>query len=136
MGHEIRKFMTDVDGDGNYGGGGTIVEMDETFVGGRKRNKDYIANRGNPVAGKTIEFGMVERNGSLQTHVIPRRTTKAIKKHVKHVVKGSYINTDEALIYKYLNKAGYVHGTVCHEDGEYVRGNVHTNTIESFWARL
>src|SRR3990170_1455067 len=136
MGHEIRKYMTDVDGDGHYGGSGTVVEMDETSMGGRKRNRDYMMNRGNPQAGKTIVFGMVEREGSLQTHVIKKRTRKAIQGHVKKVVKGSIVSTDEAGIYKYLTKAGYIHGTVCHEDGEYVRGMIHTNTIEGFWSRL
>ena len=136
MGHEIRKYMTDVDGDGHYGGSNTIVEMDETFMGGRKRNKDYLMNRGNPQAGKTIVFGMVERQGSIQTHVIKKRTREAIQGHVKKVVKGSFVSTDEAPIYKYLKKAGYQHATVCHEDYEYVRGNIHTNTIEGFWSRL
>ena len=135
MGHEIRQYMTDVDGDGSYGGG-TVVEMDETFMGGRKRNKDYLMNRGNPQEGKAIVFGMVERDGLVQTHVLKSRTTKEIKKHIKKIKKGTLISTDEASIYKYLTKAGYPHSTVCHEAGEYVRGDIHTNTIEGFWSRL
>ncbi|MBI4005755.1 MAG: IS1595 family transposase [Gammaproteobacteria bacterium] len=79
MGHEIRKYMTAVDGDGSYGGG-TVVEMDETFMGGRKRNKDYLSKRGNPVEGKTIVFGMIERQGSVQTHIIDKRTRKAVER--------------------------------------------------------
>ena len=135
MGHEIRKYMTDVDGDGTYGGG-TIVEMDETFVGGRKRDRTTLAERGNPQEGKSIVFGIVERQGSLQTHVIKKRTRKCVQPHIKKVIKGSIVSTDEAPIYKYLTKAGYLHTTVCHEDGEYVRGITHTNTIEGFWSRL
>lgn len=135
MGHEIRKYMTDVDGDGSYGGG-TVVEMDETLVGGRKRHKDYMMNRGNPQAGKTIVFGMVERNGLVQTHIIESNTRKAVEKHIKKVKKGTLISTDESPIYQYLNKAGYPHSTVCHGAGEYVRGDIHTNTIEGFWSRL
>ena len=135
MGHEIRKYMTDVDGDGQYGGA-AMVEMDETFMGGRKRDKDYLSERGNPQEGKTIVFGMVEREGLIQTHVIKKRTRKAIQKHIKKVVQGSFVSTDEAPIYKYLTKAGYLHGTVCHQDGEYVKGFLHTNTIEGFWSRL
>lgn len=136
MGHEIRKFMTDVDGDDHYGGSNTIVEMDETYIGGVKRHKDYLSNRGNPAAGKAIVFGMVERQGSIQTHVIKTRSRKAVQGHIKKVLKGSFVSTDEAPMYKYLKKAGYQHATVCHEDGEYVRGNIHTNTIEGFWGRL
>ncbi len=134
MGHEIRKYMTNVDGDNQYGG---HVEMDETFIGGRKRNKAYLKDRGNPMKGKTIVYGMVERNGSLQTYVIEDRKRKTIQKHVdKKVVKGSTISTDEAPCYQFLGKAGYVHGAVCHEQDEYVVGIHHTNTIEGFWARL
>lgn len=138
MGHEIRKYMTDVDGDGHYGGGRTIVEMDETYMGGRKRFKHYMSERGNPQKGKTIVFvfGMVERNGLVQTHILKKRTVKAVKPHIKKVIKGSFVSTDEAGIYRHLTKAGYHHVTVCHEDGEYVRGNIHTNTIEGFWSRL
>lgn len=136
MGHEIRKYMADVDGTGNMGGG-AIVEMDETFVGGKPRykKKPFEAKR-NPYDGKTIVFGMVERDGSLQTHVIKRRSRKAVQKHIKAVVQGSVICTDEAPMYKYLTKDGYIHGTVCHEDYEYVKGAIHTNTIEGFWSRL
>lgn len=82
-------------------------------------------------------FGMVERDGQIQTHVIKQRSRKAVEKHIKKsVVKGTTINTDEAPMYQHLVKAGYKHGTVCHEKGEYVRGLTHTNTIESFWSRL
>ena len=135
MGHEIRKYMSDVDGDGQYGG---HVEMDETYIGGKKRHRDssYKLDRSH-FKDKTIVYGMVERNGSLQTYVIDRRTRKNIQKHVdKKVVKGTTISTDEAPCYQFLGKAGYVHGAVCHEQDEYVVGIHHTNTIEGFWSRL
>jgi transposase-like protein len=135
MGHEIRKYMTDVDGDGSYGGG-AHVEMDETFVGGRKRRPSRVYG-GNPAKDKTIVFGIVEREGSLQTYVIDRRTRKNVQAHIdKRVVKGSTISTDEAPCYQFLGKHGYKHGTVCHEDYEWKNGIYHTNTIEGFWARL
>ena len=135
MGHEIRKYMTDVDGDGQYGGA-AHVEMDETFIGGRKRRPKRVYG-GDPTKSKTIVFGIVERGGSLQTYVIDRRTRKNIQAHVdKRVVKGTTISTDEAPCYKFLGKRGYKHGTVCHEDYEWVNGIHHTNTIEGFWSRL
>jgi transposase len=113
------------------------MEMDETFMGGRKRNRDPSYKRQSPFKGKTIVFGMVERDGYVQTAVIERRTRKAIEKEVnKRVVKGITISTDEAPCYEYLGKAGYDHGTVCHEHEEWVDGIHHTNTIESFWSRL
>jgi len=136
MGHEIRQYMSDVDGTGPMGGG-TVVEMDETFIGGKPRYKKKLFEaKRNPYRGKTIVFGMVERDGNVQTHVIKQRSRKAVQKHIKRVVKDTVISTDEALMYKYLTKEGYLHGTVCHENSEYVRGPIHTNTIEGYWSRL
>lgn len=138
MGHEIRKYMTGVDGDGTYGGG-TPVEMDETFMGGRKRHHEshFHSKSKNPSEGKTIVFGIVERNGLAQTYIINSRSRKAVEKIIaERVAKGSKVYTDEAGLYMHLEKAGYRHDTVCHEYGEYVRGRAHTNTIEGFWSRL
>ena len=127
MGHEIRKLMTKVDGDGMYGG---HVEMDETYMGGYKKGA-----RGGKR--KPVVFGIVEREGAIQTYVIPNRRKKTIKPIIdKRVSKDAVISTDEATCYQYLDIAGYNHGKVCHEDGEYVNGIHHTNTIESFWSRL
>ena len=131
MGHVIRRYMTNVDGDGTYGG---HVEMDETFIGGVK---DRRGHGGDPTKGKTIVFGMVEREGALQTYVIPNRKRKTIKAITdKRLDKRAIVSTDEANIYQYLTKEGRIHGTVCHEYGEYVKGIHHTNSIEGFWARL
>lgn len=127
IGHEIRKYMTDVDGDGTYGG---HVEMDETYMGGYKAGA--VGGKG-----KQAVFGIVERNGLLQTYPIPNRKRKTIQAIVtERVSKRALISTDEAMCYEYLGKAGYHHGTVCHEIGEYVKGPHHTNTLEGFWARL
>lgn len=127
MGHEIRKYMTDVDGDGMYGG---HVEMDETFVGGYKKG----AKGGKD---KAVVFGIVERNGALQTYSVPDRKAKTLKPIIsKRVSKNAIVSTDEYGGYKHLTKAGYLHGTVCHEDDQYVNGIHHTNTIENFWSRL
>lgn len=134
MGHEIRKYMTDVDGDGQYGG---HVEMDETFVGGRVRQDKWAKDNRNKMDNKTVVFGMVERNGALQTYVLPDRKVKTLKPLInKRIVKGAIVSTDEYAGYQHLTKAGYLHGTVCHEAEEYVKGIHHTNTIEGFWARL
>jgi len=126
MGHEIRKYMTKTDGDGTYGG---HVELDETFIGGR--NKRY-----NKMKNKSVVFGIVERGGKEQTYVVPDRKKKSLAPHIKRVELGSTVSTDEFTTYKYLSRAGYNHGKVCHEDGEYVKGIHHTNTIEGFWSRL
>lgn len=127
MGHQIRKYMAIVDGDDNYGG---HVELDETFVGGYKKGQQGGK-------GKAVVFGMLERNGSLQTYHVPDRKSKTLKPIIKDkIVKGAIISTDEYGAYKDLNKHGYIHGHVCHEAKEYVKGIHHTNNLESFWARL
>jgi len=134
MGHELRKYMTDVDGDGQYGG---HVEIDETFIGGRKRVKHIVGRMKHPMENKTVVLGIVERNGSLQTYALPDRKAKTIQPIINDkVVKGSTVSTDEYSAYKYMGKTGYTHGTVCHEFEEYVKGIHHTNTIEGFWSRL
>lgn len=134
MGHEIRKYMANVDGDGPLGG---HVEMDETFIGG---NRNRFRARGNPggdpTQEKAIVFGMVERKGPIYTAVIPHRSRKSVGYRIKQrVPAGTIVSTDEAAIYRHL-KGRYNHGTVCHEYEEYVNGIHHTNTIEGFWSRL
>lgn len=129
MGHEIRKHMAAIDGDEPLSG---IVEVDETYVGGKSEGK-----RGRGAAGKTIVVGMLERDGDIMTQVIPnvRRVTlhPIIEKNVE---KGSEVHTDELLSYRGLDKNGYTHKRVNHGSGEYARGNVHVNGVESFWSRL
>ena len=127
MGHEIRKYMTDVDGDGTYGG---HVEIDETLVGGRRKQSEKMSN-------KSTILGIAERNGCVQTYVLPDRKVKTIKPIIaERVSKKAIVSTDEYYGYKHLTKAGYSHGTVCHEDKEWKNGIHHTNTIEGYWSRL
>lgn len=129
MGHEIRKYMTDVDGDGTYGGH-AIVEIDETYVGGQTDQRKKYDN-------KSVVFGIAERDGLVQTYVVPDRKSKTLKRIIKkRITKNSFVASDEYNVYKNLNKLGYQHGTVCHEYDEYVKGMIHTNTIEGFWSRL
>ncbi len=137
MGHEIRKYMTDVDGDnGSFSG---HVEADETYIGGRKKTNKFRAgmSRVDAIRAKTIVFGIVERGGDVQTYVIEKRSRKSVQPYIeRHVTKDATISTDEAHCYRFLKKAGYNHGHVCHEAEEWVRGIHHTNSIEGFWSRL
>jgi transposase-like protein len=133
MGHEIRKYMAEVDGDDGLGG---HVEADETYVGGKPRYRG--ASRGGRSAdGKTIVFGMVERGGDLITKVVQRTNRATIEPIIeRHVAKGSVMSTDEWVAYDRLNNMGFVHGRVNHGTGEWVRGRCHTNTIEGFWSHF
>ena len=128
----IRQYMGYVDGDAPLGGAGgsyPIVEADKAFIGGRdKRGHDD----------KAIVLGMAERNGGeVLTRVIPnRRSFTVFPVMAKWIKLGSRVATDEAHSFVDLRTNGYLHGTVNHSKGEYVRGPVHTNTIEAFWGTL
>ena len=130
MGHEIRKFMVKVDGEWPLVG---TVEMDETYVGGKKSG----GKRGRGTPGKTVVFGMLERDGDIMTKVVPNVRKKTLQPIIKkNVEKGSTVHTDELKSYTGLSKPGYEHETVNHGAGEYVDGDCHINGIEGFWARL
>ncbi|MDA4848240.1 IS1595 family transposase [Hoeflea poritis] len=125
----IRQYMGYVDGDNILGGpDGGVVEADKAFYGGRdKRGHDD----------KSVALGATERGGETVTRVIPSRRSKHVMPALLNWVKpGSRIATDEAPVFKELAEHGHMHGTVNHRDGEYVRGNVHTNTIEAFWGHV
>ncbi len=131
MCHKIREHMGRVDGDRPLGGAGQkapVVEIDEAFLGGHDR------------AGhddKAVVLGMVERDGDLVTRQIAGRHTNQILPQVKRwVVEGSRVMTDDATVYRGLDILGFGHESVNHSAYEYVRGDAHTNTIESFWAML
>jgi transposase len=130
MGHQIRKYLADTDGNSPLGG---EVEADETYIGGRRSG----GKRGAGASGKTIVMGMLEREGPVMTHVIPnaRRVTlhPLIERNVK---KGSILHTDENLAYRNLYLKGYDHQRVNHSAGEYVRGKTHINSLEGFWSMI
>ncbi len=130
MAHEIRKYMADTDGETPLGG---IVEVDETYVGGKRPG----GKRGRGAPGKTVVFGMLERDGDVMTKVVPDVRKKTLHPIIKeNVEKGSTVNSDELASYNGLYKAGFEHETVNHGAGEYVDGDCHVNGLEGFWARL
>ena len=130
MGHEIRKYMAIVDGDPPLSG---HVEVDETYVGGRRKG----GKRGRGAPGKIVVFGMLEREGDVMTRVVPNVRKKTLYPHIlEKVRKGSEISSDELASYRGLAKKGYAHRAVNHSAGEYVRGDVHVNSLEGFWSRL
>lgn len=129
MGHELRKYMAQIDGDDGLSG---HVEVDETYVGGRNK-----FGRGRGQVNKTVVFGMVERGGDVMTRIVPNAGTKALHPHIlENIERGSKISSDEWRTYASISRYGFDHGTVNHRAQEYVRGEVHTNTIEGFWSRV
>ncbi len=130
IGHEIRKYMGNVDGDSGLSG---HVEVDEAYIGG----KDKITGRPGKNSKKTGVLGMVQRNGNVMTHIIPNaKTATLIPLITNSVSKGSTISSDEYYSYKGLQKHGYKHGYVKHSMEQWVKGVHHTNTIEGFWSQI
>jgi transposase-like protein len=116
-----------------------IVEVDETFIGGKERNKhekDKLhAGRG-PV-GKTAVLGLRERGGRTKAMPVEGTDLASLQNEIyKHVEVGSTVYTDEHGGYDGLDGLFFKHDTVNHGAGEFVRGEAHTNGIESVWAVL
>src|ERR1051325_5255440 len=130
--HRIRKAMER--GDiltGKLGEDGGVVEVDETYVGGK-----YDRRRKRARYEKPGVIGLVERNGRIKAERIPTSSRKVLTSKIKDYVSEEVrlVVTDEAPAYK--NLKGYAHGTVHHTSLEFVRGEVHTNTVENFWSLL
>lgn len=129
MGHEIRKHMAEIDGEPTLSG---HVEADETYVGGKREGK-----RGRGASGKTVVFGMAQRDGDVMTKVVPDSKTKTLEPIIlENIKRGSTVHTDEWHAYKNLGSKGYDHNTVEHGAGEYSNGNCHVNTLEGYWSFL
>lgn len=115
------------------------VEADTTFVGGREKNKHAADREGGTQGGKGKEvvLGILERDGELRAEHVADTKGKTLKGAVKRNVElGAAVMTDEDRSFIGLEK-NYLHHTVNHSAGEYVRHQVvHVNGIESVWALL
>ena len=117
-----------------------VVQLDETFVGGKNKNKHAdkkIPNsQGRSLKGKTAVFGARGLLGTVKTQVIPDTEAATIKPIVdKWVEKGSIMVTDEWRSYNSL-KGDYFHVTVNHQEGVYVSGAFSSNGLENYWSIL
>jgi len=114
-----------------------IVEADETFIGGKENNKHMYRRIKDGVSEKVAVIGMRERGGNVVAKVLDSKGGIAIRSMVhNHVQAGTRIMADENPSYQALTKQAYTVDAVTHSAGEYVRGDIHTNSIESVWAVL
>src|SRR5579859_1875625 len=132
MAHRIRAAMKDK----NPMPMGGVVEMDETYIGGRKIGEGVWEGRQN----KLPVMGAIKRGGELRYQAVPNTKKKTVKPFVDQNVSPSaqMVVTDESVIYPGLLKdLKHRHQTVCHSKGEYVKfGMIHTNSIESAFSLL
>jgi transposase-like protein len=128
--HRIREAMA-LEGDASQlGGEDKFVEADETFVGGKARNRAYKA----PAPKKAV-VALVERKGRVRSRHVPEVTAATLRPILEtQIDKASHLRTDESGVYWIIGEKFASHKTVIHSADEYVRGDAHTNTAENFFS--
>jgi transposase-like protein len=113
------------------GGIGVTIEADETYIGaiaGRKK--------GRPPVEKKIVMSLVERDGAVRSHHIPDVRAENVRRVLNTAKHGTKLMTDDARVYQTTPTHFSSHDRIAHAYGEYVKGDVHTNTVEGFFSIL
>ena len=116
-----------------------VIEVDETFVGGLERSKheNKKLKEGRGPVGKTPVLGMRERGGRTKALVITVNDLPTIQGAIHQFCEvGSTLHTDEHGAYSGIGGLFFHHASVNHSAGEWRRGNITTNSIESVWVVL
>jgi len=145
MCHRIREAMNGetFKGSGPLGGSGKVVEADETYFGPvderrvskQRRNRPYTKGGKSGPGGKRAVVALVERGGNLRSFHVAAADKETVNSIVMaNVARESRLHTDESRLYGDAIGHFAAHETVKHSIGEYVRGDVHTNTIEGAFS--
>jgi transposase-like protein len=142
MAHRMREAMKDTSG-GLLGGGGKIVEADETYWGKKEgveqptdKNTRYSYRGGRVMKDLRPIVALVERGGRVRSYALGNVTSGNLALALQQVARNSHLMTDESRLYQRVGKEFAQHSTVNHGRKEYARGNVTTNTVEGYFAIL
>jgi transposase-like protein len=137
--HRVREAMRD-SSFGPLGGSGKIVEVDETYQG-KLKNPPTVRSDGKPFvkcgrsANRRAIVSLVERGGSVRSFHVEHADKRTVANIVvRNVARESRLHTDESPLYMGADAHAAKHETVHHSSKEYVRGDVHTNTIEGYFS--
>jgi transposase-like protein len=136
LSHRVREAMKNLDiaDTGPLGGENMVVEADESYVGGKARNRAYA-----PPPEKHAVFSLVERGGRVRSFHVPEVTGKTLKPILEaHMDRRTYLMTDDSTVYPpIVGDLAQYHGTVNHSAKEYVRAHFwHTNSAEGYFSIL
>lgn len=141
MSHRIREAMRE-GGLGPLGGAGQVVEADETYFGKAVDQTPSPQRAGRPLlkrkpgtSNKRAILGLIERGGKVRTFHVAQATKINVAALVtENVAKESMLYTDESKLYTGMADVFAAHESVKHSAGEYVRGGIHSNTVESYFS--
>ncbi len=135
LAHRIREAMRSGEL-APFGADGGIVEADETFIGNDRTIKPKGSKKGRGYAHKHKVLALVDRStGKARTMVVDTLSAEALTPILnENIAREARVMTDDAGYYNWLGDSFAEHGVVAHSKGEYVRGDVHTNTLEGFFS--
>src|SRR5207248_6973378 len=139
MAMRIREALSDSPFAEKLGGANKVVEVDETYVGGKEANKHKSRRRTDGARGpigKEPVVTLVERDGKVRSFHVANVSTRTLKPILKQQIDAaSYIMTDESAVYPAATQEFAGHGTVNHSIEEYVRGQFSIRTRSKITSR-